>query len=541
MSATSLKVHIHRNITEASVAALRDVRGRGQLIQVRGETIQELRNRLTRLDRPCERCLFLPSRLNDPFAALAETLWVLAGRNDVRWLELYLPRASSFSDDGKVWRAGYGPRLRRWNSGIDQLKSTRDLIARERSTRRAAMSLFDPATDFTQSKDIPCNNWLHWLVRDDKLHLNVALRSNDIMWGFSGVNCFEWSVLHELMARWCDVEVGEALYLASSFHLYERHFSRADEIIKDYRGISCYDFDLAPPPFTVTLEDLDASLGCWFQLEEEYRRDPDSPCQIADFISDPFLANALTVLRLQLGHKLRKWDDSRILKELSGLPPTDLSAAAAEVFTRKKEAMIPDLPVAFSRFLTAYRAGVPPGPSPDLTSGIKHLHAEKNAAYGPAWKKRGELTSILANVARKVDRLEEFKKSGALLESESVADTALDLFVYLTKYRLYLLEQKTAPERAWRARSTDTVLSDDLLCFNELVDETATRSPVCPPEQIVDKILFGFEELHGLASGASPASVAAKLDLATALAELAFSYYAHLGGIKPLVPSKTTH
>src|SRR5215211_6568696 len=116
------------------------------------------------------------------------------------------------------WRAAYGPRLRNWN-GVDQLAETRRLLLEDVSTRRAAMSLYDPDRDFVQSSDIPCTNWLHWLVRDERLHLTVGMRSNDVIWGFSGVNSFEWSVLQDMMAFWIGAEVGDATFLASSFHL----------------------------------------------------------------------------------------------------------------------------------------------------------------------------------------------------------------------------------------------------------------------------------------------------------------------------------
>jgi hypothetical protein len=67
---------------------------------------------------------------------------------------------------------------------------------------------------------------------------------------------------------------------------------------------------------------------------------------------------------------------------------------------------------------------------------VSALHAEKHAAYGDSWKARGELFSILPNVARKVDRLGTGKETA----DETRTDTAIDLLVYLLKYRLWLAE-----------------------------------------------------------------------------------------------------
>lgn len=540
MTSITPKVHCYRNITGASYGSIVDLRLNGQPVSVRGTTGLELRNRLTRLDRPRERCLFLPGRCNDPFAALAETIWVLAGRDDVAWLAAYLPRASDYSDDKVVWRAGYGPRLRRWPGGIDQLQRIRDLILGEQSTRRAVMSLFDPALDYVDSKDIPCNNWLHCLVRDNKLHLNVGVRSNDVMWGFSGVDCFEWSVLQDLMAHWCGVEVGEALYLASSFHLYDYHFSRADAIRRNFDGLTCYDFGILPPKLSVPFERFDQMLAEWMRIEDEFRKDPASPCRISDHIADPVFSNALALFRVYLGQKQAQWSDRRIADELSGLPPTDLSAAAAEYFSRRKDSMLADLPEPLSRFLHAYREGVRASADTRSAEKIKKLHAEKNAAYGTAWKKRGELTSILANIARKVDRLEEFKKSGSLLESESVEDTATDLFVYLTKYRLYLLEQESAPKRRWRSRDSRTVLSEDTNCFDELVDEAVAAPAPLSVENGVDQIIRAFEDLHQMTQQSPPSPVGVKLALVERLSQFALAFRNSLEGVSRRTGQRTS-
>jgi hypothetical protein len=69
------------------------------------------------------------------------------------------------------------------------------------------------------------------------------------------------------------------------------------------------------------------------------------------------------------------------------------------------------------------------------------LHTQKHAAYGDSWMKRGELFSIIPNIARKVDRL----ASGRNTDDETQADTAADLFVYLAKYRLWLVKHEGAP------------------------------------------------------------------------------------------------
>ena len=69
---------------------------------------------------------------------------------------------------------------------------------------------------------------------------------------------------------------------------------------------------------------------------------------------------------------------------------------------------------------------------------VAQLHREKHAAYGDSWKKRGEMLGIMANIARKMDRL------GVAGGGDTAADTAIDLLVYLIKYRLWIAENMSS-------------------------------------------------------------------------------------------------
>lgn len=70
---------------------------------------------------------------------------------------------------------------------------------------------------------------------------------------------------------------------------------------------------------------------------------------------------------------------------------------------------------------------------------VTDLHREKHQVYGDSWKRRGETIGILANIARKVDRL------GVAGGGDTSADTAIDLLVYLAKYRLWLTDEHQLP------------------------------------------------------------------------------------------------
>jgi len=72
---------------------------------------------------------------------------------------------------------------------------------------------------------------------------------------------------------------------------------------------------------------------------------------------------------------------------------------------------------------------------------LARLHAHKNAGYGNAWRKRGELLSIFTNLARKYDRLVVALDEGVDAADERNLDTAGDLCVYAAKYLTWLAER----------------------------------------------------------------------------------------------------
>lgn len=396
-----------------------------------GERTLEQRMVQITLTNPREREMFHPLRKANLAAQIAETMWVLAGRNDIKFLSHYLPRAEDFSDDGEKWRGGYGPRLRHWTrepeGSLDQLAFVVNELRGNPLSRRAVMMIYDPALDSgVATKDTPCNNWIHFLSRNGQLDAHVVIRSNDLMWGWSGINAFEWSVVLEIVAAMVGVAVGQLTFSISSLHLYDRHWKRASEISKVQ--------DIKTPiprgrAFSGSIEDaqywrrvqpgaLDGWLHFWFEIERNLREHPDAlenNLKLVETLDNPLFRDWLRVIGYW-------WSGDE--RWFLGMSPS-LRYAVEKSPGRPSLSSLSVGPVElspFSRF-------------------VSELHAAKHAAYGGSWKKRGELLSILPNIARKVDRL----AGGKDTPDESRADTAIDLLVYLIKYRIWLVGEDVLP------------------------------------------------------------------------------------------------
>lgn len=211
-----------RNVNGVWPQALRALRLGGKKRGSRnGEVVEYPTPVTTTYDRPMERVLFDSVRDCNPFLHLFESLWILAGRNDVEWPAQFASNLRQYSDNGKTFHGAYGHRLRR-NWGRDQIAEAVRLLRDTPDTRRAVLSLWDPAMDLgSNSLDVPCNTTIYCKVRDGRLFMTVGNRSNDIVWGLYGANVVQWSVLQEYLALKIGVQPGPLTTLSDSFHAYQ--------------------------------------------------------------------------------------------------------------------------------------------------------------------------------------------------------------------------------------------------------------------------------------------------------------------------------
>lgn len=169
---------------------------------------------------PAHRVIWLKSRNANPFFHLFEFVWMLAGRNDVRTLSAFNANMKSYSDDGEIFNAPYGYRLRK-HFGIDQIKSVIEQLKKDPSSRQAVALLWDSKDLIKQTKDKACNLELVFKLRDTgKLDMTVFNRSNDLIWGALGANLVHMSLFHEYVATEVGVPMGAYEQISNCMHVY---------------------------------------------------------------------------------------------------------------------------------------------------------------------------------------------------------------------------------------------------------------------------------------------------------------------------------
>lgn len=210
---------------------------------------------------PVERVCFHDWRDANPFFHLIESMWMLAGRDDLESLIKYVSSFSNFSDDGKTVPGAYGKRWRDWDepeldphSGVevgrnivwsDQLNWVVKRLKKDPNDRRTVIQMWDPAVDPGRAdaggRDVPCNlTALPW-AQDGKLNLTVFCRSNDIIWGAYGANAVHFSFLLEYLAARTGLDVGSYWQISNNFHAYEGNWGDPDQCWPlDWGGVDPY-------------------------------------------------------------------------------------------------------------------------------------------------------------------------------------------------------------------------------------------------------------------------------------------------------------
>lgn len=186
---------------------------------------------VTAYHRPEFRVLRNPVRDANPFFHFFESLWMLAGRNDLAFMKRFVSDFGQFSDDGKTLHGAYGYRWRNHfndsgNCDMDQIAIAIEELRTDRTTRRVVLQMWDPAVDLGGAgKDLPCNTSVYFRPRSDmlgriKLDMTVCNRSNDIIWGAYGANAVHMSMLHEFVAASVGLPMGVYYQFSNDWHVY---------------------------------------------------------------------------------------------------------------------------------------------------------------------------------------------------------------------------------------------------------------------------------------------------------------------------------
>lgn len=113
----------------------------------------------------------------------------------------------------------------------------KESLLKDKDTRQAFLKFSLPEHQWMGNKDQTCTMHANFLIREDKLHLTVVMRSNDVVLGLAYdmpwfISLME-RMVDELKEAYPSLSVGSYTHTAHSFHLYERNLEMVNRMLGD--------------------------------------------------------------------------------------------------------------------------------------------------------------------------------------------------------------------------------------------------------------------------------------------------------------------
>lgn len=246
-------LHSDGNATQAT---------RGSFVEITG-VLLKLTNPRARLSRS--------EAKGRPFSCIGELFWYLSGRDDLEFIEYFIPTYADDAESDGTLHGAYGPRIFPANRE-SQIRQVIQALTENRETRRAVIQIFS-SSDIPidkRYKEIPCTTTVQFLIRKNLLECIVTMRSNDAFKGLPhDIFCF--TMIQEMVARSLNIECGTYHHFVGSLHLYDCDVKKSQEYLDEG-----FHTDLPMPPMPEG--DQFQYVGMFLKKMEEIRKGGQLDC-----------------------------------------------------------------------------------------------------------------------------------------------------------------------------------------------------------------------------------------------------------------------
>jgi len=271
-----------------------------------------------RVENPRARLIHATSYRPDLAFSIAQTLWTFSGSADTGFIEFYNPRGRDFSSQGRLLSAP-GPRI--FGTGVGaQFSAAVKLLARDKSSRRAMIQIFLPEDMVYGYRDASCIGSVQLLLRDDRLHSIVTMRSQSAA-RVLPYDSFLLSMIHEAAALELGITMGDYILFCGSLHYYAEEADLVEALI------GTTDRPPAPmPPMESKLSSIGSELGrAEVEIRGRLARNIRAAIEFGRFNLDPYWTDVLKVLVIGIRMRRGAHEDT----ELAELPAVYRSIIAA--------------------------------------------------------------------------------------------------------------------------------------------------------------------------------------------------------------------
>lgn len=188
-----------------------------------------------------------------------EAAQLIAGASDAAMMVNVAKNFASFVEYDRFYGA-YGPRI------FQQMPMVIRTLTADVDTRQAGVVIWRPDDIALGTKDVPCTLELHFLIRNDKLHMITSMRSNDCVWGVT-YDFWQFTALQHAVAWAIGVPVGTYTHNAFSLHVYVDRDMGLIEQLHKYDGTEHPPMSTTPPKDMGGM-DTDGALRRWTEVRK---------------------------------------------------------------------------------------------------------------------------------------------------------------------------------------------------------------------------------------------------------------------------------
>ena len=225
---------LYKDLNQAFVGSLQHVREHGRDVHSRGSNQREVLFYTLCIDDPSALSIDVPARRFNPDYAISEWLWFLSKNPSVTNIGKLAKIWLQIQDENGECESNYGCYLLG-----DQWDWVKNELLKDPDSRRGTLAINQPHHKGKNNADYPCTQYIHFFIRDNRLHLGINMRSNDAVFGFCN-DVFTFCMFQQLMLNDLNkslsnkLQLGKYYHHAGSFHVYETHWWMMDTILDNY-------------------------------------------------------------------------------------------------------------------------------------------------------------------------------------------------------------------------------------------------------------------------------------------------------------------
>ena len=208
----------------------------GQIISPRKNKTKEICNVMLALTNPFNHKMTIPARKYDIGYLYAEIAWYESCSYSIAGIKDHASIWSQIANDGFA-NSNYGAIMfRDMDNGFTQWGWCKQKLKEDIDTRQAVINFNQPKHKYENNKDFVCTISMQFIYRNDQLDCIVHMRSNDMIYGLA-YDLPWFCINHIKMAAELNLELGTYYHMATSLHVYQKHFKMIEKIAKTKTSI----------------------------------------------------------------------------------------------------------------------------------------------------------------------------------------------------------------------------------------------------------------------------------------------------------------